>query len=1166
MDSDVSEQIVLQGNIGRTYKLLELLGDGLTAQVFRAQADNPDEEVAVKALRPGLEESIVKRFESEHRMVAAVWDALRAEPTGASGPNGLDDSPATPPQSYEFCAARDQQPAFVAMELMPGRKVEWLLAERGAFPELLGLRLGLQLFGLLHILHGRMKRSYDDFKFENLWWEAETQRLRVTDWNVLGEEKDLAAKAPWDLERGARALLRVLTGAPLRPELRLDQQPGWDKLSVGAQVLLRRMLDLEKQRRPQSAEEVCKELSLLIGYWRIEPGRGLRNAEAALDGIAEGQEAADLDEAARRRIEPTVRQVLAALSILHLRYPQEVEGAPAAWPAELVQRLDALQARAEQYAPSPERMVSTALSLLGGSSFPAAAAKLRDAVKLFPDHLPAHRWLELAEMMAAGKARAEGENNRWRDAIKRCEDGDLEAAKDVLANLPEAFAVALRLEVAVRLALKGPQSDTAQTETALQGVRQAREALKGMRDKQQPAYAAAVQESLGVNLEAWEQSLVKQAEAEQRRRAVANEVREFTTRSTPSRLAEGVARAEEWLHLFLDEPEVVKAVLQLGEKCLEAKEYHLAARVFYTGAVLDHDRAPAFRLRWLVAHAAYMHSNVETAQSLAEVDRARAAVMAAYESMDSGSPEAAKTLSLLTPLVAKERTPITELLEVTLKEALKTDRAAASAVIGKQLGTSHLAVALDNALKGQDLTRLDTKARTALDGIAQTHAGLSPAVLSVLKKYYSAQGKSLAQAKDETSAREEIARALDLPYSSSVTLVKNLLSPISDNTRLILARQWRDMAYDCGAEQLEKPVPRPLPVPDPGPRPAPKPNPEPKPQPTPVPNPLPAPQDSNARLMEALNSNDPRRWHTVIDTPVDQRASWSDVVRNKARQRNTEILAHKREMEDLLRGLGTDPKAAANRFQAWLPNHSWVCCWDPKKADWVDVEQIQQTVERAVATREAQDLLREAQRRRNAGESFERVITAIDQGLAFNKAEAEVVQDLRRMKAHLAPVDRGGIHGGSMSIVDHSSNRTTSSAGDNQRDTLRRMLERHLDESKTLTELRERLQGLLQSSTIHAQTIKAQYDSLRIWEREEIWLQGVEGDRNKGERLDERTKSHAAQAIKDIDALTKMDHWRPYIPTDRATVFATTKGRLQVIAAQQRVAARRPESSSHTSY
>ncbi|QLQ08529.1 MAG: hypothetical protein HZY76_22805 [Anaerolineae bacterium] len=225
------------------------------------------------------------------------------------------------------------------------------------------------LFGLLHILHDRMRRSYDDFKFENLWWEAEAQRLRVTDWNVMGDEKDLGVRVPWDLERGARVLLRVLTGAPLRPELRLDQQPR-SQLSAGVQALLKRMLEMDRNRRPKTAEEICKELSLLIGYWLIESGRGLRNIEAALDGIAYGQDAAMLDEETLRRIEPTVRQTLAALSILHLRQQQETAAMSQAWPVALVQQLDTLQARAEQYAPSPERMVNTALTLLNGHSFP----------------------------------------------------------------------------------------------------------------------------------------------------------------------------------------------------------------------------------------------------------------------------------------------------------------------------------------------------------------------------------------------------------------------------------------------------------------------------------------------------------------------------------------------------------------------------------------------------------------------------------------------------------------------------------------------------------------------------------------------------------------------------------------------------------------------------
>jgi hypothetical protein len=107
-------------------------------------------------------------------------------------------------------------------------------------------------------------------------------------------------------------------------------------------------------------------------------------------------------------------------------------------------------------------------------------------------------------------------------------------------------------------------------------------------------------------------------------------------------------------------------------------------------------------------------------------------------------------------------------------------------------------------------------------------------------------------------------------------------------------------------------------------------------------------------------------------------------------------------------------------------------------------------------------------------------------------------------------------------------------------------LERPLCESNSLSELRKRLFGLLQSSKIPADIIKSQYLSLQVWEAEEQWLASVEKLRSDA-RVDERNKSHAVDAMRDLDALTNMSFWRPYIPTDRPTVFAVTKSRLQAI-------------------
>lgn len=75
---------VIQGKRAQ-YRLKAILGEGLTARVFLADVVPADSimgsEVAVKALRPGLDSEIKERFRDEYSNLTAIlgaFDRLRS--------------------------------------------------------------------------------------------------------------------------------------------------------------------------------------------------------------------------------------------------------------------------------------------------------------------------------------------------------------------------------------------------------------------------------------------------------------------------------------------------------------------------------------------------------------------------------------------------------------------------------------------------------------------------------------------------------------------------------------------------------------------------------------------------------------------------------------------------------------------------------------------------------------------------------------------------------------------------------------------------------------------------------------------------------------------------------------------------------------------------------
>jgi len=95
------------------YRLLERIDEGGAGEVWRARDSKLDRDVAVKVLGPGADDAFRARFADEARRAAAVVH-----------PNVVT----------VFDEGRDGADAFMVMELVPGKTLRDLVAERGPLP------------------------------------------------------------------------------------------------------------------------------------------------------------------------------------------------------------------------------------------------------------------------------------------------------------------------------------------------------------------------------------------------------------------------------------------------------------------------------------------------------------------------------------------------------------------------------------------------------------------------------------------------------------------------------------------------------------------------------------------------------------------------------------------------------------------------------------------------------------------------------------------------------------------------------------------------------------------------------------------------------------------------------------------------------------------------
>lgn len=1231
--------IALSGS-SHTWQLTSLYEDAPTGTVWRARdSEGSQEPVLVAAPAYGAGAQGQERFPAH----ALAWRKL-AELQLPGMAVALHDWGVQP------------QP-FLVVDAPVGTPLQDLAVADSPLPEREALACAGRLASLLQALHDELDCALAPSALEQARWDRTAELLWLPLWHELVHAPAPERRA-FDLAQVGALLHGLLLSRPAlhlwgQPVLLDEQQPADGPASRGAWRLLRWLLHPNPAQRLASAAALATEIEHLLHAWDGEPSELLDQAE----GLFQEAEAGALEPA---------RQADALLAILARRTPDLPD-------------LDWMQADVAALI-AHQQTIETALQLARGRSLTPAVEKLRRAAAGSGDSLALARWAAVLATPDIDQVLIDdGASQRLRAAVEALQGGDLAAAQAALAALPQA-PPSLSAEVTVRLAWLDAASHANDPAAALAALDQASAALDAIADAE---LRTALDAALG-GLARWRQAAAAyQATAAEAARSDEHvghirslrQYQRWLDACSELRIAAGMDPADRALAeearllgmeaLLAGHPELAVdafalAAADLAERRLAQTGWRVARALAamqtdpLSEASLAQAQLAVARCRTLTADepaaspplqqlVQALKSGIEAAQATAwrvgDVHGRRAAQALAGEldrltrPDDPSTPaqafmEAIANVSQRQDEILRQAAPSNEtqpdpllVLERAIERAWAADASAAHALLAQRLGPAPapaLATAerplpapptpaqIDHMMQSLISPHFDEVA-AALEELAQ--GALGKAGAAKLAPLVKEAERAIAQHK---GAMAEAARLAAVGEHAQAQRV------LHDATRNLRSRTCWDPTLSDWISVGQW-------------------------------------QARLEPLLSALESNDPRRWLVVLDTPASGRSAWSKSVRDLARQRTVEIAAHRREMDAVVKDADRDRAAAHERFQNWRREHrQWVCCWDPRRGDWVEMQAFELELAKAVDTNRTPVYLRkhldEAHRspsqslpkngpkavqadtfqallERHLSESktltelrqhvrgllptnsrYGDILTAqygslmvweqVDRWIAsveqrhrgktidqttksFAVRTLKDLDDLQtlscwrpyvhiegptvfsitrsRLQAIAQPQSAGTGYevpaslapGGEPDVIAATKTVAPSPNG-HPPDSLRALLERPLCESSSLTDLRRRLHGLLQEDTVHAALIKHQYDSLLVWELEEVVLAGAENLRNYG-NVDARAKAHAAQAIEHLDALTRVDYWRPYIPTDQPTVFDTVRGRLQAIAALPRI-------------
>lgn len=261
------------GHLGQNLHIIRRLGEGFTSVVYEGTLSDGENQipVAVKAMKQIDILNADQRFREEAATLAMMMEfeeeanknqrlSLKVVPIfyGMSSYRGVD---------------------YFVMEFIRGIELPELLARYARLPEDQALVIAWHLYRTLDILHTRLKKTFVDFKSENLWWvqgdDNHPSQLKITDLGTLAEIKSsqsVYGSIDRDLLLAGIIIFHTMTGYVVSYNIRglkedLAIQINKSNLSWGTKQFLRRVLHRNPQQRFPNAAAAAIELRQLVDYW-----------------------------------------------------------------------------------------------------------------------------------------------------------------------------------------------------------------------------------------------------------------------------------------------------------------------------------------------------------------------------------------------------------------------------------------------------------------------------------------------------------------------------------------------------------------------------------------------------------------------------------------------------------------------------------------------------------------------------------------------------------------------------------------------------------------------------------------------------------------------------------------------------------------------------------